>query len=71
MPDGTLFAAVFNISFDPVEEIRLYVNRQVEKVEILLPDGNREEVGFLPEGNNIFTVKTRADVLTPVILFIS
>ncbi len=71
MPNGTLFASIFNISFDPIEEIRLYVNKPVKKVEILTPEGNREEVQFVTEGNNIFTVKTRADVLTPVILFIS
>lgn len=71
MADGTLFASVINISFDPIEEIRLYVDKKVEKVEMLMPDGMRKEVSFTDNGENIYTINTRADVLTPTILFIS
>lgn len=71
MLDGTLFASVINISFDAIEKIRLYVAKEVKKVEILTSEGKRAEVSFTSDGDNIYTIDARADVLTPAILFIS
>ena len=70
MPDGRLFTAIFNIGLDPIEEIRLYVDKNVKSVKMLTSDGNEREVDFTCESNNIYRINVRANTLEPVILFI-
>ncbi len=69
MADGGLFLGVFNIGLDPLEEIPLWVNRKIKRIEMLSKYGKRKECEF-EVSNEIVIVKTPAYTLNPVILFI-
>jgi hypothetical protein len=69
MPDGALFVSFFNISLDPIENITLAVDREVNKIDALCPDGSYRSVGFRADGKKL-TLDASADILTPVILII-
>ena len=71
MKDGTLFASIINLSFDKADEVRIYVGKKAEKIEMLMPDGTRKDVSFKENGENIYTLNASLEVLTPLILFIS
>ncbi len=68
--DGSLFAAVFNIGLDPLDELPLVVSRPVARVERLMPDGTREECAFRTEGDTV-VIETPVFTLDPVVLFLS
>jgi len=70
MPNDTLFCAVFNLGLDTLEEIPLICEKNVSKVEMLLPDGSRMVCPFRAENNRI-VIETVAETLEPVILFLS
>lgn len=67
MPDGSLFCAVFNISTDPIENIRLCCKKQPSFVEYLDSDGVFQPCGFTV-GDGEIVLENSAEVLTPVIL---
>lgn len=67
--DGDLFCALFNLGFDPLEEICLYVARDVKKIQKLMPDGTYEDVGFKKDGDNII-VDSICNTLEPVVLIL-
>lgn len=68
-PDGRMFVSLMNLSFDPIDEIRLTVEGKVSQAEILLPDGSFAECPFRTEGSDI-TLSANADPLQPVILLL-
>ena len=70
MADGRLFCAVFNIGLDPVEEIKLYIDKSVKEITCLDSNGNEDKVEFYSHGEGLYTVKMCASTLSPVILFI-
>ena len=67
MQDGNLFCALFNVSLDPVENIRLVLEKSPSKIYSLDLDGEFKEVSFKSE-NGEFILDARADIITPVIL---
>ena len=67
MPDGSLFCALFNVSLDPVENIRLVLEKEPSKIYSLDLDGEFKEVSFKAE-NGEFVLEKRADIITPVVL---
>ena len=69
MEDGTLFVAAINISLDPMEEMNLVFEKEVSKIEKLMPDGSRKEVSFRKEGEE-YVIDTPCNILDPVILFV-
>lgn len=70
LPDRTVFAAIFNISLDPLEKITLVCDFPVNRVEKLTPEGNRVPCAFTQEGDRLI-LEESAEILTPVILFLS
>ena len=68
--DGKLFVTVFNLGFDVLEELPLFVEGNVCSVEILCADGSQKNCNFVTENNNII-IKTEVKVLDPVVLIIS
>jgi hypothetical protein len=69
MPDGALFVAFFNISLDPVENIELCLDRKVNEIQRLTPDGTYENVSFnLKDG--VYVLDLEAQILVPQILII-
>jgi hypothetical protein len=69
-PDGKLMAALFDLSLDVLDEIPLVIERPVNKVERMQPDGTLVECSFRREGERLI-VETMAGVLDPTILFFS
>lgn len=58
LPDGGLFAAVFNISLDPLEEVPLVTEKPISRVEILTANGERAACPFRKEGDLLILEKT-------------
>jgi len=81
LPDGSMLVAVFNIGFDPLEELPLVTDAEVCgvaracKIEKLMSDGTFEECRFTSmktedgSGERI-TVNTEVRTLEPLILII-
>jgi len=69
-PDGELFAGVFNIGMDVLDEIPLIVHRPVREVCALTPDGKWETVSFTAGSDDRITVHVPAYTLNPVILLL-
>ena len=67
MPDGSLFCGVFNISMDPIDNIRLVCKSVLQKIEYLDCDGVFKPCRFTVNGGEIVLEKS-AQILTPVIL---
>ena len=67
MSDGNLFCALFNVSLDPVDNIRLCLDKDPSKILYLDCDGEFKEVEYKKE-NGEFILEKRADIITPVIL---
>ena len=68
--DGKLFVTVFNLGFDVLDELPLFVEGNVCSVEILCADGSQKNCDFATENNNII-IKTEVKVLDPIVLIIS
>lgn len=67
--DGSLFAAVFNIGLDPLDELPLVIEQPVSSVEYLAPDGTRKACAFHTDGDTL-TVLLSVPTLEPIILFL-
>ena len=67
MEDGSLFCAIFNVSLDPVDNIRLRLDKNPSKIFSLDCDGELKEVDFKAEDGE-YILNVRADIITPVIL---
>ena len=70
MKDGALFVSVINTSFDALEEIKFYVNREIENVFYLNEKGEWTGCEFSKDGKFI-TVNRSAETLLPVMLKLS
>lgn len=67
MPDGSLFCALFNVSLDPVENVRLCLEKTPSKISYLDCDGEFKECKFELLETEV-ELDIRADIITPVIL---
>ena len=70
LPNGTIIVAAFNIGLDHIDEIEFEIFTEVNRLEILLPNGNKENVEFT-KNENTYTLKVSAHTLEPQIFFIS
>ncbi len=69
MPDGGMFAAVFNLSPDTEENISLVCEKIPSRVMTLMPDGTSREVEFSCNGK-LVTINKSAQILDPVVLLL-
>ena len=67
MSDGSIFCAIFNMGFDPIEEIPLVIERNITEIYRLNEKGEFVACDFTPEGS-VMKVKTSSYTLEPVIL---
>ena len=67
MPDGSTFCGVFNISMDPIDNIRLVCKSVPQKIDYLDHDGVFKPCEFTVNGREAVIEKS-AQILTPVIL---
>ena len=70
LDNGEMLCAVFDTSFDALDELPLVCEKQVTKIQMLAPDGTRRDCDFSQEGN-LVRVSESVYPYTPVILFIS
>jgi hypothetical protein len=68
MKDGGLFAALFNLGYDVIEEMPFDVEGDVTSVSTLGADGKELPLSFRREGA-VVTVEKTALPMDPVILF--
>ena len=68
LPDGGLFVALFNLSYDVIEEMPFDIPRPVSSVSYLGADGREHPVPFRVGGGTV-TVEKTALPMDPVILF--
>lgn len=66
---GDTFCAIFNIGLDPIERIKIYIQKNVSQIEILTPDGNFENVTYTTNDNE-YLIDKQCNILEPVILLI-
>ena len=69
LPNGSMLAAVFNLGFDPLEELPLCVKAPIASVKILGADGKQRRCSFVTEGKKI-TVHTPLQPLEPIVLIL-
>ena len=67
MPDGNLFACVFNIGFDPIDELAFVIERDVKSVKMLSYDGSAVPVAHRYEEDRVI-VEAPAYTLNPVVI---
>jgi len=70
LANGEILCAVFDTSFDTMEDIPLVIKEPVHRIEKLNPDGTRSACAFTEE-NGVIRVAEEAAPYTPVVLFIS
>ena len=66
---GELFAALFNIGLDPIDEIKLFTERKVTEVRALLPSGEWEVADVTPCDDGVIIHRPLL-TLEPAILLI-
>ncbi len=69
MKDGSLFIAIFNLGFDPIENFPLIFDREISKIEILTKAGKREPINWTMD-NKVCRIDKTVFTLQPVILFV-
>lgn len=67
MPDGGLFCALFNIGLDPIDNVELCFERNVTRIEKLMPDGSVKAVNFEVKDGRYITNEP-AYTLDPLVL---
>lgn len=67
MPDGSLFCALFNIGFDPIETVSLRSDKPITSAEVLKPNGRWTPCTFRI-ADDCTILDTPAYTLQPVIL---
>ncbi|MBR0536600.1 MAG: hypothetical protein IJK40_00470 [Clostridia bacterium] len=67
LPDGGIFFALFDLSYDPLEQIPICCERELTRVERLTAEGAFVPLAF-ERNSNVYLLQTRAEPLTPVIL---
>lgn len=64
-----LFCSMINLGFDPLDEIPLYIEKKVKRIEKLMPNGKYKKVKFKKNGDK-YIVDSICNTLEPVILVI-
>lgn len=67
LPDGGLFCALFNIGLDPIEQIKLVIDRPVGSIEQLDPSGAWRPVAY-EKCEDLYSLAVPAHILDPVII---
>ena len=68
--DGRLFAAIYLLGVDPIEEPRIYLEKPATEITYLDPDGNEQPLAFTAEEDGIYRLDARIEALYPHFLFI-
>lgn len=71
LADGRLLTAVFDLGYDPMDTMELYLEKAPTHITLLMPDGSESDVSWQVADNNIYSVEVKVEPLYPVILLIS
>ena len=58
MQDGSDFCSIFNLGYDVIDDVILYIDKQVQAVKVLQANGEFQEVDFKQDGNNLLIQKS-------------
>ena len=67
--EGGLLCALFNIGLDPIEEIKLWLEKEITKVQKLMPNGTWQSVTW-KKAEDCYVIDSPCFTLDPVILMI-
>ena len=70
LADGTLLTALFDIGFDPLETLTLYLEKEPASVSLLQPDGTEAPLVWTAAGEGIYSIQTRVEPMYPAVLLI-
>ena len=70
LDDCSIMCALFNLGYDVADEIHLFSEKPVKKIQYIQPDGSLKNIDFDVDDNNI-VVKKELVVLGPFILVLS
>lgn len=68
--NNKLLVNLINLGFDTMEETNLYLEKEPEKICMLLSDGSEKEVEFTRKDTDIYSVSVSAKPLDPVVLIV-
>ena len=68
--DGSLLAAIFNISMDKIENIEIKSTKDVSKIQMLNPLGQWVDVNFEKQ-NDTYITEVDCEILIPLIFKLS
>ena len=70
LSDGTLLCAAFDLSYDPMDELDLYLEKAPSSIKLLCSDGSLKELEWKEQQDNIYSVQTKVEPLYPVVILI-
>lgn len=68
--DGRLLASVYNLSYDPLDELSLYLKNKPESITLIDSHGEEIDLEFKDTGNDIYSLNVRVEPLYPVVVII-
>ena len=68
--DGRMLAAFYNLGFDPLDSLPLYLEKAPERITSLDRHGEEREVAFTALGDGKYELDLRVEPMYPVILLI-
>jgi len=68
--DGRLLCALFDLGYDPMDNVSLYLEKEPSEIQILTKDGLCSDVSFEKVSDDTYVVDTRIEPLYPIILLI-
>ena len=71
LKDGTLLAAVFDLGFDAMDTLDLYLEKAPLSIKLLQADGSTAPVSFRHTQNNVYSLSLRVEPMQPCILLIN
>ncbi len=68
--DGRLLTAVFNLSYDPLEQLDLYLKDKPQQITLINSDGSESGLNWTRKADDKYCVDVRVEPLYPVVLLI-
>lgn len=68
--NGQLLVAIFNLGYDPEENVTLYLEKNPKQAKLLGKDGNYTSLKWETVGENTYAFNVKAEPLYPVVMLI-
>lgn len=68
--DGRMLVSVYNLSYDVLDELELYLEKAPKEIKLVTADGNEVKASFEAKENSVYLIDTKVEPLYPVILLI-